>query len=46
MSERTGQPHLKLSDELMKRNTHYDCTLFQEKYETNDEVYEWNKMVE
>ena len=45
-AERISQLHLTLSDDFLQTNSHYDWTLFQEDYDTNEEVKEWHKMVE
>ena len=34
-----------LSDDFFQIDSDYDCTLFQEDYETNEKVKEWNQMV-
>ena len=45
-AERISKLHVTLSDKSLTRNEHYRYTLFQEKYETNEEVCDWNKVVE
>ena len=45
-AERTSQLHLTLSHNRLQTNNHYELTLFQEDYESDDEVKKWNEMVE
>ena len=45
-AERTSQLHLTLSHEHLQTYNHYDSTLFQENYERDEEVKNWNKVVQ
>ena len=43
--ERTSKLHYILSEERLRRNYNYGTTLFQAKYNQNEEVQKWNEMV-
>ena len=45
-AKRTSNLHHALSEEWLQRNCHYSFTLFQAKYDKDEDVKEWNKMVD
>ena len=45
-TDRISRLHNSLSEVWLRRNYHYVWTLFQENYDEDEEVKEWNKMVD
>ena len=45
-ADRCSKIHFTLSDKHLRRNNHCDYTLFQQNYDINKNVEEWNKIVE
>ena len=44
-AERSSKIHLTLSKKLLRRNFHYGSTLFQENYDKDKDVTQWNNMI-
>ena len=45
-ADRTSRLHHALSEKRLRYNRHYETTLFQGKYDKNEDVKEWNKMLD
>ena len=44
-AERSSKIHFTLSEKFLRRNLHYNSTLFQEKYDKDKKVIQWNEMI-
>ena len=44
-AETSSKIHFTLSEKWMRRNRHYNTTLFQEEYDKDKDVIQWNKII-